>query len=1044
MRNVPRTILSVLLAVFFVFGSLPVSGLLGASVSASPLAVQANAASADFVVAVTPVAAVPAGYIGVYTAQQLADIRNNMAANYILMSDIDLSAWGNWTPLRSQYGGGFEGVFDGNGHTISNMTINSSDATTTIGLFSHSYKETAVIKNLGMENAKITAVNNNTSIFSVDGGAIAGIFDGTISNCYVSGTVSVSTGSVGVACYVGGITGSVGQTISNCNNMASVKVTANTGSIYAGGIYGRDRYGTTSTTGCRNSGTITATGSGYLDVGGVCGYTSGSLTKCSNQGAVSASGTSTSHSTIVGGVAGGAGNNMLECSNTGAVLAGASIVYAGGVAGSAQTITKSYNKGSVSTSSANKDADVTIGGVAGSADGSVTGSYNTGTVKVPSSSKTYGGGLLGYHSYSSTPTSLSSCYNSGTVSIVSSRGYIAGVVGYPSPSITKCYNTGSVSLSGITEYSQIAGITGSALSSEKTISSCYNLGNVTATSTSATNPSIYVAGIMPEGYNGISNCMNAGAITASIPSASSKNTYCGGIAAQSYGTTFSMTNCYNVGTIIAPQNAGALAGYLPIYSTAPVKNCYYYNVLSPAVGNGGGTLTNVKALSASALKTQASFVGFDFSNVWKMGTSGYPILKALTEPVITLPKVYSVRYNANGGTGTMASSTHVYNVGKKLTANAFKKTGYLFAGWATSATGSVVYANGATVKNLSSTNGAVVNLYAKWKANPDVVAPTSVKMNVASCTLGVGATKTLSVTVTPSNALKTCTWSSATPTVATVDSSGKVTAKKVGTAVITAKTFNGKTTTCKVTVVPAPTSVKMNVASCTLGVGATKTLSVTVAPSNALKTCTWSSATPTVATVDSSGKITAKKVGTAVITAKTFNGKNTTCKVTVVPAPTSVNIVLSSITLGVKESHKLSVKTAPSNASTARTFTSSDKKIVTVDSSGKITAIKAGTAKITVKTYNKKSDTITVTVKAAPTSVKLNITSKTLSKGGKATLSSSVNSGAASYLRSYSSNKTSVATVDSKGVVTAKAKGTAVVTVKTYNGFSAKCTITVK
>ena len=79
-------------------------------------------------------------------------------------------------------------------------------------------------------------------------------------------------------------------------------------------------------------------------------------------------------------------------------------------------------------------------------------------------------------------------------------------------------------------------------------------------------------------------------------------------------------------------------------------------------------------------------------------------------------------------------------------------------------------------------------------------APTSVKLNKTSLTLGVGETYTLTKSVTPSNASTSYTWSSSNTSVATVDSNGKVTAKKTGTANITVKTSNGKTATCKVTV----------------------------------------------------------------------------------------------------------------------------------------------------------------------------------------------------------------------------------------------------
>ena len=170
------------------------------------------------------------------------------------------------------------------------------------------------------------------------------------------------------------------------------------------------------------------------------------------------------------------------------------------------------------------------------------------------------------------------------------------------------------------------------------------------------------------------------------------------------------------------------------------------------------------------------------------------------------------------------------------------------------------------------------------------VVPTSVALNKTTLTLDIGKTSNLRATVYPSNASnKKCTWSSSNTSVATVDSNGKVTAKASGTATITVKTANGKTASCNVTVQAVqavPTSVSLNKTSLTLDVGKSYTLTKTVSPSNAVTSYTWSSSNTSVATVDSNGKVTAKKAGTATITVKTSNGKTAICKVTVnLPAP---------------------------------------------------------------------------------------------------------------------------------------------------------------
>ena len=163
-----------------------------------------------------------------------------------------------------------------------------------------------------------------------------------------------------------------------------------------------------------------------------------------------------------------------------------------------------------------------------------------------------------------------------------------------------------------------------------------------------------------------------------------------------------------------------------------------------------------------------------------------------------------------------------------------------------------------------------------------------VSLNKSATTLTEGESETLTATITPSNATgdKTVKWSSSNEAVAAVDSNGKVTAKKAGTAVITATSSNGKTAGCTVTVKQKEiviTGISLNKSTTSLTEGESETLTATIAPSNATgdKTVKWSSSNEAVAAVDSNGKVTAKKAGTAVITATSSNGKSASCTVTV-------------------------------------------------------------------------------------------------------------------------------------------------------------------
>lgn len=156
-----------------------------------------------------------------------------------------------------------------------------------------------------------------------------------------------------------------------------------------------------------------------------------------------------------------------------------------------------------------------------------------------------------------------------------------------------------------------------------------------------------------------------------------------------------------------------------------------------------------------------------------------------------------------------------------------------------------------------------------------------ITLNKSAVTLNNGSSYNLTVSYSPANTTdsKTVTWTSSNSKVATV-SRGKVTAKMPGTATITAK-VGSKTRTCKVTVKAPLTSIALNRTSATLVQGQKLTLSVSYYPSYTTdsKTTTWTSSNNAVATV-SGGTITAKKAGSATITAK-VGAKRATCTLTV-------------------------------------------------------------------------------------------------------------------------------------------------------------------
>lgn len=178
-------------------------------------------------------------------------------------------------------------------------------------------------------------------------------------------------------------------------------------------------------------------------------------------------------------------------------------------------------------------------------------------------------------------------------------------------------------------------------------------------------------------------------------------------------------------------------------------------------------------------------------------------------------------------------------------------------------------------------------------SEPDPIKVTSVTVSPSTATLKMDGTKTvqLSATVSPSNATnKSVTWSTSNSSVATVSSSGFVTAQAAGSATITCKANDGsgKYGNCAVTVSASDpikvSGISLNYSSLSLVKGRTRQLRATITPSNATdKTVTWTSNNSSVATVSNDGNVTAVERGTATITckAKDGSGVQATCDITV-------------------------------------------------------------------------------------------------------------------------------------------------------------------
>lgn len=331
-------------------------------------------------------------------------------------------------------------------------------------------------------------------------------------------------------------------------------------------------------------------------------------------------------------------------------------------------------------------------------------------------------------------------------------------------------------------------------------------------------------------------------------------------------------------------------------------------------------------------------------------------------------------------------------------------------------------------------------------------------LNVTKKTMKVGQTTTLKVKkVSPSNASKSVKYSTSKKSVATVDSKGKIKAKAAGTATITvtSKSNSKVKATCKVTVKQPVKKIQISKNVLAVQKGKTVNIKATVKPKNASnKKLKYKTSNKKIATVDSKGKVKGLKNGTVTITVTAADGskKKATCKVGVYTAKikkATVSPSKKTLNVGQTVTLKTKIKSPSKGAVNLFTWTSSNKKVASVDANGKVKALKAGTATITgtAADGSKKKVTCKITVKQPVKKVTITPSSAQVTEGQKVTLKVNVSPANASNKKvTWKSNNTSIATVDGNGVVTGKKAGNATITATAADGSgkSASATVNVK
>ena len=550
-------------------------------------------------------------------AHQLQLMAMNIGESYTLGTNIDASAtagsvndvWSGSTFVPIGYTtttsgstptNGFTGSFNGQSHTISNLTINS--AAYCVGLFGCT-GATAVIQNVGLLGGTVSGSFGSTGLMGV--GALVGLNQGTISNSYATGSVSGSVSVGGLVGYnysggtvtnsyaTGSVTGSsmnVGGLVGLNNISATVSYSyatgnvINTGANYVGGLIGA------------NNGTISnsyAKGnvSGAEDVGGLAGYNSyisgfngvvsdsyatGNVSGTQNVGGLAGSNTWIVSNSYATGNVSGAGKNvggLVGYGNAGSInssyATGAvtGLYDVGGLMGYGNnngTITNSYATGNVTgaTSGLNGNA----GGLIGYNNGTISNSYATGNVSGGNYSI---GGLAGYNDSGST---ISNSYATGNVTgIISGTHSVGGLVGYSRGTITNSYATGNVN--GLTDVGGLLGTNDGG-----TVSVTYSDGLVSGTAS--------VGGL-------VGNNVNAGSVSGSFWN-STVNTvaYDGNGSAEGIGGT-----------------SASQTGATPL-TTTEMENASYFSSFtftsSPGASGNNWVIVNPNGTLATGSNTQGA------------------------------------------------------------------------------------------------------------------------------------------------------------------------------------------------------------------------------------------------------------------------------------------------------------------------------------------------------------------------------------------------------------------------------------------------------
>ncbi len=242
-------------------------------------------------------------------------------------------------------------------------------------------------------------------------------------------------------------------------------------------------------------------------------------------------------------------------------------------------------------------------------------------------------------------------------------------------------------------------------------------------------------------------------------------------------------------------------------------------------------------------------------------------------------------------------------------------------------------------------------------------APKNIAVGEKMLILGKGEKFNLGTVLSENSSVHKVNYTTSNPNaVGFVSDNGVIQAKHIGTATVVASLFNGLHDNCNIIVKEAPASLKLNRSKLNMGLGEEFVLEAII-PDNSASSISMYSDNPRVVDVDENGRLKAKGLGTAVITAQTFNGLTAKCTVTVKEAPDNIELNSTNIKIKTGQTIKLVAKLTEGTASNELVFKSSDTSVCKIDkATGVITAKSPGTSRVSVTTYNGQSSSIEVNV----------------------------------------------------------------------------------